>query len=735
MPRVLIALLLLALSTPVFAADHIINSGDSIVDCDTFDGGVNPGDTLTFAGTSRSSKIELQDCHGTAGNPITLRNDVTQSSAFTITGGSGFVIRLDDSSYLTIDGTGKWVGASSSGCGAKFDGQTQNCGIIITTDSGCATGLIKLQDEHNNLTIRGVESFGNFPFCVSGIGWQMHDNNSTNAEFPGSFYEDNLYEDNYIHDVSRTAMYIGSNMFGTTNGERALTQRNNEIRYNLIEDTGCDGIKLKSYKEGLTLVHHNIVRRSGQNPEVGSETGCNSHAFTAFESGFITFYNNLAEDTVGLGGGSSNCYSNFVQKADATIDGAVFTNTYYNNIGINCKGTGISVGNQGDAGETANQIIAYNNTLINNNNGGIRTTGGDGDSTVQDNIVCDNTGGDISTAVGDTVSSNQTGSCASQNFVNLAARDLHLTTSSPAKDAGGVYVSPPDDDFDGVNRPLGVDFDDGAYEFVEAGGPGTGDELQSPKPSPFVIDSGETHYPDYLWLMDEASGGTVEDNGSAVDCDLSITGADWNSDSFGNYLTFISANSDEAINTSCTSPITTTSTLCSITRISTNPGDPVVVAGWFDASDADQGAHITLTGNGTPSARVVQSGAGGSDVNNAGAEIDDDLWHMVCVRQSDTTNDVSVDGAAWDVSTISLTGVFTGTDTISVGSRHRLATDHFLDGNVMAVFGYDGSKTSAEISTIWGAGNPWPQIGVDPASGPPPVTQRNQFNRAGSVSQ
>ncbi len=57
-------------------------------------------------------------------------------------------------------------------------------------------------------------------------------------------------------------------------------------------------------------------------------------------------------------------------------------------------------------------------------------------------------------------------------FVNTASTpDLHLQTSSPAKDAGltltsqGVTV-----DFDNVSRPSGSAFDMGAYEFVTAGG-------------------------------------------------------------------------------------------------------------------------------------------------------------------------------------------------------------------------------------------------------------------------
>ena len=296
--RILLAIVMLC-ALPVWAANTNIATGTSTFNCNSDCGGAcAAGDTLTLLGTSRGSLL-LQNCtQVTSGNPITLRNDVTESSAITLTGGS-FVLHLDDSAFLTIDGSGKWSGASASGCGAKFDGQTQNCGIILASNSGCATGLLKIKDQHVDLTVRGVEAFGfDFDTCVGGQGFQLHDNNATNdihtpiSPSGQKYWENWLIEDNYIHDTSRTGMYAGTNTFGSSLDDRALTLRNNEFRYNLIEDTGCDGFKIKSTKEGTTLIHHNIVRRSGQNPALGSETGCNSHGMGAFESGFITYHNN-----------------------------------------------------------------------------------------------------------------------------------------------------------------------------------------------------------------------------------------------------------------------------------------------------------------------------------------------------------------------------------------------------------------------------------------------------------
>ena len=55
-------------------------------------------------------------------------------------------------------------------------------------------------------------------------------------------------------------MYIGPNY---PDGDLPL--RNVEIRYNRVEDTGCEGISTKSMWAGNNSIHHNVVRRAGTN--------------------------------------------------------------------------------------------------------------------------------------------------------------------------------------------------------------------------------------------------------------------------------------------------------------------------------------------------------------------------------------------------------------------------------------------------------------------------------------
>ncbi len=55
-------------------------------------------------------------------------------------------------------------------------------------------------------------------------------------------------------------MYVGPNY---SDGDLPL--RNIEIRNNLVEDTGWEGINTKSMWAGDNRIHHNVVRRAGKN--------------------------------------------------------------------------------------------------------------------------------------------------------------------------------------------------------------------------------------------------------------------------------------------------------------------------------------------------------------------------------------------------------------------------------------------------------------------------------------
>jgi hypothetical protein len=594
--------------------------------------------------------------------------------------------------------------------------------------------MIKMNDYWDNVTVKGVDAGGFFPGCDYGIGFQIVDDAGKAATYPGQYIEKVILEDSYIHDIPRSGVYFGSNIYI---GDETVPVRNVDIRYLLIEDIGCDGAKIKSqYETPRSRIHHNIIRRTGINPNAGPSTGCNGHGIAVFDAGKVDVYNNFV-DTTAVAIGIGACYRNYIQKMPVgDMQGGTTDVNFYNNVGVDCEFVGISINQQGDVGEAAAQGNVYNNTLVRTGSDGVLVSSTaaarGGVSTVQDNIACDTNGG-IDTNVGDTANNNLTGACSTQGFVDLGSDNFRIaSTGASAYDAGGNYASPPAFDYDDVNRPQGTNEEIGAFEYIESGGGGGGGAtLQNPYPSPFTIDNLEAHYPDYLFLIDEASGTSVEDYGGATDCDLTISGASWTSDSYGNYLSFDGSN-DEAANATCTGFSATTVTQCAIVKIATPPGVTQAIVGVYDASDADQEAVAKVTpGGGEGRASVVDDAAASFDLNDSQPTTADNNWNLVCVRQSNTSNDISINGSAWDTATWAGTALLTGIDTISLGSRKRSSTDKYLLGNILAAWVYESSKTDAQIAAIWNSGNPWAVIGVDPSAGDPPgpILQRSRFSK------
>ena len=91
------------------------------------------------------------------------------------------------------------------------------------------------------MTIRGVEVDGKWPsLSKDGIGIDVNDHAIDAASNPGVWREGLLIEYNYVHNTEGEGVYIGPNY-----PQGDLPLRNIEIRNNVVEDTGWDGINLK----------------------------------------------------------------------------------------------------------------------------------------------------------------------------------------------------------------------------------------------------------------------------------------------------------------------------------------------------------------------------------------------------------------------------------------------------------------------------------------------------------
>jgi hypothetical protein len=458
---ILAGLLAAGFVSAVQAADHVVSASRSTVDCKTLAGGVRAGDTITMAGGNRGG-ISFRNCVGTPNNRIVIRNDTSAGSRTTIQGKETFVFECTNCEWVTIDGTGKWAGAPSGKCGYP-DGRTQ-CGIKIECSNDGTNTWLRLNGSTKNVTVQGVEVDGGFPNCDStppGIGIGVNDHTYKLADHPGEWREGIKIQNNYVHDAASECVYFGPNQ--GKNGIGDLQLRNNEVAYNLIENCGYDGIELKSTIQGLSEIHHNIVRNTGIGPGDNSN-GNNGHGISLFESGFTDVHHNWVQNTSAAGTGGS-CFTQFIQNL-ATVTSV--PSNFFNNVAIDCHGNGISAGRK-DTGVALPVPTMTHNTVINAGRIGMNTNSNvTGGGTIRDNIACGSAISDVSSSGRVQEENNRTGSCSANGFANLSNLDLRLTEDSPAKDNGSSSEAPADD-YNGVSRPQGGAHDQGAFEFVSDG--------------------------------------------------------------------------------------------------------------------------------------------------------------------------------------------------------------------------------------------------------------------------
>jgi parallel beta-helix repeat protein len=134
----------------------------------------------------------------------------------------------------------------------------------------------------------------------------------------------------------------------------------------------------------------------------------------------------------------------------------------YNNISYGNNDYGIYLRNDNASLRDAR---IFNNTVCENNDGGIQVDSIQaGTVWIRNNIAYLNVAGggsDIDSNVTATISNNLTG--VNPLFVDLAGRNFHVLTGSPAINAGMALAEVPADR-DGVARPQGGAYDIGAYE-------------------------------------------------------------------------------------------------------------------------------------------------------------------------------------------------------------------------------------------------------------------------------
>ena len=438
----LVAIMMSGFGANALASDHYVTGQTSTFDCSA----VSPGDTVTLAAGTRGPLV-IKNCRGTATQRIRIRNDAGGTGPVVIrrTSGNagGFIFSCVDCIQVNIDGSAKWVGAPAS----------ETRGIKITMAGGGApSAFMKVAGLSRFMTIRYIEIDGTWPSIANdGIGMSVNDHNMNTVDNPGIWREGFLIEHNYVHNTEGEGLYVGSNY----NDGHELPVRDVEIRNNLIEDTGWDGMNLKYAIAGNNKIHHNVLKR------VGSELDATSgqhRGMTMYEGGG-SIYNNWIEKSGQAG------ILHFLQYLPESF--GTQTCEIYNNVIVSPGQTDPSIGHgilsSNRSGAAVPLPKIYNNTVIGANGDGIRVGDRAAGGFVRDNIVAGAAGVPIGAPGNVVQENNRAGSISNMGFANAAANDYRLTPGSPARNAGGAGF-PPTDYLD-VPRPQEGAADQGAFEY------------------------------------------------------------------------------------------------------------------------------------------------------------------------------------------------------------------------------------------------------------------------------
>ena len=447
-----------------------------------FDGqskGVRPGDTIEIA-AGIHGPITFRNIVGSADNPVTIQSAVNGQAIIrrSAPASGGFVFKIEASSHFIVDGSNLKPGNAGYPHGIKImyaSGATSAnkdspTAFLKTSGSGQSTF-----NNCSNFTIRSIQIDGGWPqFSSDGIGISTNDHQFSSSEFPGARQENIVIEHSDIRNVEGEGMYIGPNYYKGT-----VPLKNIIIRHNNVENTGWDGIQMKSAIEGVNMIHHNTLKRVG-----AATTGkIQGEIFgISMLDGPGKIYNNYVERS------GDTAIQHWLPDLPASFGPQAVE--IYNNVIVDAGITG-ATGSQGISSGHAPQNRAgqptadtspriYHNTIIRPRGWGIAVGSvSSKDAFVSDNIIVDAAEGPLKVPSNVVSSNNQVGEITRMQFRNPDALDFRLSATSPARNASGDRF--PRHDFDGVARPMDGRADQGAFEYST--------ESDAARPAPPIISS------------------------------------------------------------------------------------------------------------------------------------------------------------------------------------------------------------------------------------------------------
>jgi len=379
--------------------------------------GLRPGDVICLEPGERGN-IKFSNIRGDAANPIIIRNEggvVRIGGAVNRMGGIGLL----HVSSVRVTGTGV-----SSACGADIAPQDQQCGIVI-------------HDAFNGIRVDAAGNPRKIEIDHVKVSRTSQENHSTAFSIHparGQTISGYYVHHNYLVDIHREGMYIGSEPHGKEFSPQLGKLTDVEISDNLVIRTGYDGIKVKVGVARISI-HDNVVLDPALDQFPKHETGIQ----IAMSSADV--YNNIVR------GGVEGIASGRPLPAAAT--------RYFNNVVIAPSREGFVTSENGA------QIFA--NTIVGTAAEGVFAKGND--SQVFDNVIADSGGEPIAGGPRLVMVNNLIGTAASVGFVAPQNGDYRLKPTSPGIDQGAGTGPYPEFDVRRVSRPRGTRPEIGAYEY------------------------------------------------------------------------------------------------------------------------------------------------------------------------------------------------------------------------------------------------------------------------------
>ncbi|HEY0058027.1 MAG TPA: right-handed parallel beta-helix repeat-containing protein, partial [Flavisolibacter sp.] len=284
---------------------------------------LRPGDTINVLAGTYTTLI-FGNFKGDPSLPIIIRNKGGQVKV-------GEIRILNDAKYFKLLGNGH----SATQYGFKVY-RTQYTGITVSKATDFEIGYCEVSGMTSGFFIK------NNPVSTDPL-----------TIYPNYVFKNIYLHHNYIHDVKNEAMYIGhTDPDGGQGGNMLIPVRmeNVEIAYNVVNNTGWDGIQLANARTG-NKVHHNTVTNFGtlnvSGQQAAIQIGSNSN---------VSIYDNTIKNGTGngiqvFGYGYIEIYNNVLENCakDGSLRGreTIYCNPYLTGPEVNPK----------------QQVKIYNNTI------------------------------------------------------------------------------------------------------------------------------------------------------------------------------------------------------------------------------------------------------------------------------------------------------------------------------------------------------------------------------------